>query len=64
MNKETVKHCTDNKVIVGYQSIIGVSEIKPAQILSNIFDVCGTDCVKVSGVKGCVSIDHLFLIAE
>ena len=64
MNRETVRLCKENKTAVGYQSVIGFSEIKVVIIKSDIFDICGTDCVKVEGVSGCVDISHLFLIAE
>lgn len=62
LSKEQVKLCKLNNTPVGYQSIVGKSDIKPVSIESDVFEICGTSVVKVSGVRGGVDLNNLFLI--
>lgn len=62
LNEEQAKLCKLNNTPVGYQSIIGKSDIKPVNIESDVFEICGTSVVKVSGVRGGVDLNNLFLI--
>lgn len=59
---EQVKLCKLNETPVGYQSVIGKSNIKIVSIESDVFEICGTSVVKISGVRGGVDLNNLFLI--
>lgn len=54
---------TRNEIVVGkkvfYHPIIGGEAKKEATIISEVFDICGTECCMVDSVSGCVAIEAL-----
>ena len=49
-----------------YSPVLGCddSRKKTAEVISDTYEVCGTQCVKITGVRGVVAVDNLELIEK
>lgn len=59
MKIETAKRKFPVGKLVKYYPIKGADNFKTVEVRSAPWIVCGEVVVKVTGVRGCVSVDHL-----
>ena len=55
MKRENVKY----GVLVKYYPILGNSKYEVAHIISEVFDICGSECCKIDIRPGFVDIENL-----